>query len=84
MPDRGLLPGSPAITRTGLAPVGLVQFPGRNMCENLIANGLALLAGGRRGPARVPTDPNWGRAPRLRICRRRHPRLPHDTSIARL
>jgi len=29
--DRGLLPGSPAITRTGLPPAGLVQFPGRNM-----------------------------------------------------
>jgi hypothetical protein len=28
--DRGLLPGSPAITRTGLAPAGLVQFSGRN------------------------------------------------------
>jgi len=29
--NRGLLPGSPAITRTGLSPAGLVQFPGRNM-----------------------------------------------------
>ena len=29
--NRGLLPGSPAITRTGLAPAGLVQFSGRNM-----------------------------------------------------
>jgi len=29
--NRGLLPGSPAITRTGLPPAGLVQFPGRNM-----------------------------------------------------
>ena len=29
--DRGLLPGSPASTRTGLSPAGLVQFSGRNM-----------------------------------------------------
>jgi hypothetical protein len=29
--DRGLLPGSPAITRVGLAPTGLVQLPGRTM-----------------------------------------------------
>ncbi len=29
--DRGLLPGSPAFTRTGLSPAGLVQFSGRNM-----------------------------------------------------
>lgn len=29
--NRGLLPGSPAITQTGLTPVGLVQFSGRNM-----------------------------------------------------
>jgi hypothetical protein len=28
--NRGLLPGAPAITRTGLSPVGMVQFPGRN------------------------------------------------------
>jgi hypothetical protein len=28
--DRGLLPGSAAFTRAGLAPAGLVQFPGRN------------------------------------------------------
>jgi hypothetical protein len=28
--DRGLLPGSPAITRAGLAPAGLVQLSGRN------------------------------------------------------
>ena len=29
--DRGLLPGSPAITQAGLAPAGLVQFSGRNI-----------------------------------------------------
>ena len=29
--DRGLLPGSAAITRAGLTPAGLVQFPGRTM-----------------------------------------------------
>jgi hypothetical protein len=28
--NRGLLPGSPAITRTGLSPAGFVQLPGRN------------------------------------------------------
>ena len=28
--NRGLLPGVPAFTRTGLAPAGLVQFSGRN------------------------------------------------------
>ena len=27
--NRGLLPGSPAITRVGLAPTGLIQLPGR-------------------------------------------------------
>ena len=29
--NRGLLPGAPALTRTGLAPVSLVQLSGRNM-----------------------------------------------------
>ena len=29
--NRGLLPGSPAITQTGLAPAGLVQLSGRTM-----------------------------------------------------
>ena len=29
--DRGLLPGSPAITRVGLSPTGLVQLRGRTM-----------------------------------------------------
>ena len=28
--NRGLLPGSPAITRTGLTPAGFVQLAGRN------------------------------------------------------
>ncbi len=32
--NRGLLPGAPAITRTGLSPVGMVQFPGRNMSRS--------------------------------------------------
>jgi len=31
MADRGLLPGSPASTRTGLSPAGLVQFSGRTI-----------------------------------------------------
>ena len=29
--NRGLLPGSPATTRTGLSPAGLVQLSGRTM-----------------------------------------------------
>jgi len=29
--DRGLLPGAPALTRTGLAPAGLIQLAGRTM-----------------------------------------------------
>src|SRR5271169_3659945 len=33
--NRGLLPGSPAITRTGLPPAGLVQLPGRTMAQVL-------------------------------------------------
>ena len=33
--DRGLLPGSPALTRAGLAPAGMVQFPGRNIAPSV-------------------------------------------------
>ncbi len=33
--DRGLLPGSPAFTRTGLPPAGMVQFAGRTMRHSL-------------------------------------------------
>ena len=35
--NRGLLPGSPAITRTGLSPAGLVQLPGRNIWGTVAA-----------------------------------------------
>ena len=32
--NRGLLPGSPTTTRTGLPPAGFVQLPGRNMFDD--------------------------------------------------
>jgi len=33
MTNRGLLPGSPACTRTGLSPAGLIQFSGRTIAK---------------------------------------------------
>ncbi len=52
--NRGLLPGSPAITRTGLAPAGLVQFSGRNMARH---PGCRVLADQARQGALAPFRP---------------------------
>src|SRR5680860_209162 len=51
--DRGLLPGSPAITRTGLTPAGLIQLSGRTMGPTLAAAAdtcVAQAANRRRAP----------------------------------